>query len=384
MIGDVETSVQLQSKHTPHEIAVLTRDPSGCDHLTHVRCTKPQTIAELMRGYHIQCTTLWTNNNVMLSATAPCLALEELFVSVLRANSVEDEMPVRDSLQTNPVLYHTFKKRKIVTKYNAMRQRPYHVSRAGERDECTSLLYYTDSKSTLLDVINSDGRFRTEGLRFDLKHTPSHDTGEGSSSSTATNDENEEVIIVDQDVIIVNNNEELQGTSAYFSSQFMMRETSEYLGSKSIMEIEDDTIVLSSRLATEPREQLYGIMLSETRCRYTCTVCFISLSTHYLECGHVFCINCIQSIRRLTNERRGGVKAVQCPGCNEKYTYKPIITNISGDAVNLENECEMRCKSCDGIKRYMTKCGHLSCKCYKIICCVCRKGPVTELTPLCV
>lgn len=346
---------------------MLTCDPSGHEDYTHVCCMEPQTVGELLKKHNIQCTMVW-NVSLSLSATAPCSALVEHNMRLIRANGVIKEIePPRHT--PDPSLHKNMKSRKITTKYSAMRHRPYNVQPPSvfgcdEDDKCVSVLYYTDSKNTLRSVLETDGRFTQEGLRF-------CNGSETASAATTSHIEEFECIVLLEDVVArppprsTNSNYQFDNEDALIAS-------SDRLASTCIMEIENDSVTVSSN-ATVVREPLNIINYSNNTNIFTCLVCTDRLVTHYLDCGHVLCHECIVEISRTNMANRK-----KCPSCLVRFAYyKPIVVDLQDDTIGLNNEAAMRCRSCTRIKLWVTNCGHLSCKCYSKHCCVCRAGPVS-------
>lgn len=143
-------------------------------------------------------------------------------------------------------------------------------------------------------------------------------------------------------------------------------DSTEDFGSEHIMQIENYTVEVSSQESRNSKEPLYVNVGFEKRHAYTCSVCLVELATYYVQCGHVYCNVCIPRLTR-------------CPICRiDRLRSKPIT---SGE-IDLTDEKQMTCQSCNQIKRWMTDCDHLSCRCYKRRCCVCRKGPVRRWTRL--
>lgn len=319
---------------------VLTCDPSGNVDYTHVSCTEPQTVGELLQKYNIRCTMVW-NSRLSLSATAPCSALMEHDMCLIRANCVLKE---REAFRQNPSLHKNMKSCKIVTKFSAMRYRPYNIQppsaiECAENDECVSVLYYTDSRTTLRSVLENDGRFNQEGLRFCYG-------SETASAVTTSHSDVYECVVVIEDIA-------------------RLPRSTNNAASMCITEIEDGSVTVSSN-ATATHDPPNIINYSNN----TCIVCTYRLVTHYLDCGHVLCLECITGIS--SNNRK------KCPTCSVKFThYKPIIVDLHDTDVGLNDEAVMRCRSCTRIKQWVTNCGHLSCKCYSKNCCVCRVGPVS-------
>lgn len=151
----------------PHSVTVLHlgQEPK----IKLVQCLEPQRLYDLMKAHDISCTTVW-NSRISLSALAPCKALCDYDMAMVRVNMSPAEEALGDTSPVPPFFYHNMKHIQLRSRRKALRCRPYEASNlplvelqrrdpSGMHTDIGVALYYGDSMSTVEDVIKADGRF---------------------------------------------------------------------------------------------------------------------------------------------------------------------------------------------------------------------------------